>query len=261
MSETEEQVIVVIIAGILILLFLGILFLVIVLSYANKRKQMQNEKKALLEEFDKQILQARLEMQEQTFNFISEEIHDNVGQVLSLSKVQLSILDESNQFNRELISDIKENTSKALEELRDIAKSLSTDRIQTFDIIQCVDEEIYRINKSGLVKITLDKEGTTTGIQEAYKLILFRIIQESLQNIVKHAKASEVKIKFRGNEQSCQIHIEDNGKGFNLEEVVKNNNGLGLKNMQKRIALIGGALDLKSHSGIGTSILITINYG
>src|SRR3954471_18017361 len=87
--------IITIIAVIIVLLFLAVLFLVTILHSSNKRKQLEKEKAALKESIEKQLLMAQLEMQEQTFNIISQEIHDNVGQTLTLAKVQLAILEQN----------------------------------------------------------------------------------------------------------------------------------------------------------------------
>ena len=81
-------------------------------------------------DFNQQLLQSQLEMQEQTFNIISTEIHDNVGQILSLAKVQLNIIDQGEMLDRSLLADAKESVSKAMIDLRDIAKSLNSERIK-----------------------------------------------------------------------------------------------------------------------------------
>ncbi|MFX7870642.1 histidine kinase dimerization/phosphoacceptor domain-containing protein, partial [Acinetobacter baumannii] len=83
-----------------------------------------------IQEFEKQTLQSQLEIQEQTFNIISQEIHDNVGQILSLAKVQMNILEEQLVNPPAILKDTKENISRAMNDLRDIAKGLSTERIE-----------------------------------------------------------------------------------------------------------------------------------
>ena len=94
MQNAKDQVVFTIIAVIVILLFLGVLFLVMLFYYNNKKGQMSKEKQLMRATFDKQLLESKLEIQEQTFDMISQEIHDNVGQILSLAKVQLGILEQ-----------------------------------------------------------------------------------------------------------------------------------------------------------------------
>ncbi len=122
-------------------------------------------------------------MQEQTFNTISQEIHDNVGQILSLAKVQLNIIDQSEQLDRTLLADAKDSVSKAMTDLRDIAKSLNSERIQLSGLPEITAQELQRINRAGLILTSIKTEGKEQNMQEQKKLIIFRIIQEALQNI------------------------------------------------------------------------------
>jgi signal transduction histidine kinase len=257
--SSKDQAVIVIIAVAGILLFLGILFLVMTLYYANKRKQMQREKQAMMEEFNRQILESKLEMQEQTFSFISQEIHDNVGQMLSVAKVQLALLDEGREFNQELIRESKQSVSMAMGELRDLARSLNTDRIQQFDLPRSVEEQVHRISKAG-IRVDMDVVGPMNGITDSQKLILFRVIQESLQNMVKHSGADTINIRMVGSPSNLQVVLRDNGAGFNVDKVMQEQKGLGLANMQKRIALIGGCIAFDSKPGEGTIVSINIKH-
>jgi signal transduction histidine kinase len=85
---------------------------------------------------------------------ISQEIHDNVGQILSLAKVQLSIMEQKQSVEGELLTNVKESISLAMTELRDIAKSLSSERLQKLSLQDSITQEIRRINRSGLIKIS-----------------------------------------------------------------------------------------------------------
>lgn len=257
--SSKDQAFIVIIAVVGVLLFIGILFLVMTLYYANKRKQMQREKEAMLEEFNKQILESKLEMQEQTFNFISQEIHDNVGQMLSVAKVQLALLDEGKTFNEDLIRESKQSVTTAMTELRDLARSLNTDRIQQFDLPKSVEEQAHRISKAG-IQVNMDVVGPMNTITDARKLILFRVIQESLQNMVRHSGADKISIRMIGSPSNLQVILKDNGTGFNVDDVLREKKGLGLVNMQKRISLIGGCIRFDSKSGEGTIVSINIKH-
>src|SRR5664279_6194701 len=103
MQNAKDQLLFTIIAVIVIMLFLGVLFLVMLFYYNNKKGQMSKEKQLMRATFDKQLLESKLEIQEQTFDMISQEIHDNVGQVLSLAKVQLGILEQKQAVDGQLL--------------------------------------------------------------------------------------------------------------------------------------------------------------
>ncbi len=138
MQDAKDQVVFTIITVIIILLFLGILFLVMLVNYNNKKGQMSKEKQLMRATFDKQLLESKLEIQEQTFDMISQEIHDNVGQILSLAKVQLGIMEQKQTVDNELLGNVKESISLAMTELRDIAKSLSSERIHPLSLQESI---------------------------------------------------------------------------------------------------------------------------
>jgi signal transduction histidine kinase len=260
MQETKDQVIFTIVAVILILLFLGVLFLVMLFYYNNKKGQMSKEQQLMRATFDKQLLENKLEIQEETFNTISQEIHDNVGQILSLAKVQLGILEQRQNIEGDLISNAKESISQAMTELRDIAKSLSSERLQSLSLPESIAQEIRRINRSGFIKITAEVDGIEKNVPDQQKLIAFRMVQEGFQNIIKHANATEVKVSLHYLEEWLYISIFDNGTGFNPEEELKKRGGLGLQNILRRAELVGGKATISSKPGKGTTLEIQIAY-
>jgi two-component system, NarL family, sensor kinase len=260
MQNGRDQVVFTIIAVIIVLLFLGVLFLVMLFYYNNKKGQMSKERQLMRATFDKQLLESKLEIQEQTFGMISQEIHDNVGQILSLAKVQLGIMEQKQTVDGELLGNVKENISLAMTELRDIAKSLSSERLQQLSLQDSISQEIRRINRSGFIKVSSDVQGAEKNIPDQHKLIAFRIVQEGLQNIIKHASASYVKLSIRYMDDRMFITIFDNGVGFNPETELKKREGLGLQNILRRAELVGGKADVMSKPGEGTTLQIQIAY-
>ena len=259
MSMENYQIVTGVVIAIFIL-FLAGLFILILVTYSNKRKKKFIQEKHLLEvAFNDQLLKTQLEMQEQTFNTISHEIHDNVGQVLSLAKVQLNILDQGETLNRLLLAEAKDNVSKAMTDLRDIAKSLNTDRIQSSNLQQITTQELQRISRSGLMTVSIKSEGTAQNVQVHKKLIIFRIIQESLQNIIKHSKANNIDVSFSYSNSFLKVQIADNGIGFDKESPIKKD-GLGLQNIVSRASLIGGEATIRSSPNQGTVITIISPY-
>ena len=260
MQDGKDQVIFTIIAVIFVLLFLGVLFLVMLFYYNNKKGQMSKEKQLMRATFDKQLLESKLEIQEQTFGMISQEIHDNVGQILSLAKVQLGIMEQKQSVDGELLGNVKESISLAMTELRDIAKSLSSERLQQLSLQDSIGQEIRRINRSGIIKVSSDIQGIEKNIPDQHKLIAFRIVQEGLQNIIKHAGASIVKVSIRYQEDRVFITIFDNGVGFDPEIELKKKDGLGLQKILRRATLVGGKADIMSKPGEGTTLQIQMSY-
>ena len=260
MPSSSEEISITILVGTFLVLFFA-LSIVLLFSLFNKKSELhQKEKEIIKASFDQAILQSQIEIQEQTFNTISQEIHDNVGQILSLAKVQLNIMEESETMDKALLTDAQENISKAMTDLRDIAKGLSSERIRVVGLVAAVEQEIQKINRTGIVHISVQASGTEQKMDNQKQLILFRVIQECLQNILKHAAASSVSILFTYRNESLDIVIADNGKGFNFQQEQLAHHGLGLQNIFKRIDLIGGKAEIKSVLQEGATVKLTIPY-
>ena len=268
MSDANQQITSTILAVIFVLLFFGVLFLVMLVYYNYRRRQTALEKRQMKAQFDQQLMQARLEVQEQAFTHISEEIHDNVGQLLSLAKMQLSSLGEASPGNPDLVDQdtltaARENLARAIRDLRNLAKSLHAGHIRALGIRQATEEEGLRITRSGLLSVSVTSEGAEHDIPEERQIILFRIIQECLQNCVKHADASSVNIGFTWYPDQLRVRVRDDGKGFDTEATLQSapSGGLGLQNIRNRARLTGGAGIIVSTPGEGTTVTVMMPYG
>lgn len=258
--EKNQVIFFVCFASLLLILLLGFL-LFILLFQRRKSNRFIKEREALKVEFNEQLLKSQLEMQEQTFNTISMEIHDNVGQTLSLLKVQLNIIDHKEVYDKQLLGQAKENVTLIMTGLRDIAKSLSSERLRVSTLAEMIAHEADRVNQLGILNINLRCEGTEKNVTEEKKVIVFRMIQESFQNIVKHSMASAVQISLIYRQDELQIEINDNGKGFNSElAATTRSSGMGLQNILKRATLIGGKARIESAANKGTTITIITPY-
>lgn len=262
MSDANQQITSTILAVIFILLFFGVLFLVMLVYYNYRRRQTALEKKQMKAQFDQQLMQARLEVQEQAFEHISQEIHDNVGQLLSLAKMQLSSLGDSDLVDHDTVMSARENVARAIRDLRNLAKSLHAGHIRALGIRQATEEEGLRISRSGLLEVSVTSEGPEHDIPEERQIILFRIIQECLQNCLKHAEASYVNIGFTWYDDQLRVRVRDDGKGFDAETVLQSTpSGLGLQNIRNRARLTGGAGIITSTPGEGTTVTVMMPYG
>lgn len=254
------QVVIGVVIAIIILLLAGFFILTLVTYSNNRKKKFILEKQTLEATFNEQLLTSQLEIQEQTFNNISQEIHDNVGQILSLAKVQINIIAEGGEMNPAMLNDVKRNISKAMTDLRDIAKSLNNERIKSLAIHIAVFNEAERISKSGIIAVKTNVDGEQKEMNHQKKLVLFRIVQESMQNIIKHAHATEIVISFHyGPDMLCTI-IKDNGRGFEVPDALQNSNGLGLANIKSRALIAGGKSLVESAPNSGTTITINMPY-
>jgi signal transduction histidine kinase len=242
----------------LLILLIGFLFFIL-LWQRRKSNSFIKERELMQSLFNEQLLQSQLEMQEHTFNSISHEIHDNVGQVLSLAKVQLNIMEQSDSMNKTILTEAKESVSKALADLRDIAKSLNSERVQSSTLQEITGHELQRIMRSGIMLTSVQVEGEVQVMPEQKKLIIFRIIQEALQNILKHSKAKNIDVIFQYETDRLKVVIADDGTGFDKELLI-GKDGLGLQNIMNRAALIGGEAGINSIINKGTTVTIIAPY-
>lgn len=196
-------------------------------------------------------------IQEQTLNHVSQEIHDNVGQLLSLVRMQLNLVAEKEGSENRLIADAQENIGRAMMDLRDLAKGMSSERIRVLGLLGSVEQEAERIRRTGACDVLIQQSGQNTSMDHQKETILFRVIQECLQNIIKHAQAKRIQIIFSYKQPTLSIQVADDGKGFliNRDDQLS---GLGLMNIRHRIELLKGKLQVQSEPGSGTKIQIEV---
>lgn len=258
--SAENIIIIVVLITAMFLTVAG--FLLAYVSIYNRRKRKHFEEKQYMQRaFLNELLESKLEIQEQTFNTVSEEIHDNVGQILSLASIQLSMAIQGKDSTEATLLEIKENVDNSLHDLRNIARNLNGGYLQQLSLLQFLEKSRIQISKNDFLICEVMISGEEKDICLQNKIILFRILQECFQNVIKHAKATTVTIKVLFGEAILNLIFKDNGKGFDTE---KQRNeppgGIGIQNMKNRIDLIKGSLNIQSTAETGTIICLNIPY-
>jgi signal transduction histidine kinase len=227
-------------------------------QYKKKKKNFDFEILANIESHKKELLSTQLEMQLQTMQHIGREIHDNVGQKLTLASLYTQQLSYENKAP--IINDKIENISsiinESLQELRRLSKSLTDDNIAEQDFISLLKEECKKINDLNKCNIVLNTNLSSLPLSYQTKSILLRVVQEFFQNSIKHSKCKTIILTIEKTEHCLVLYIEDDGVGFDAK--TKQNTGIGLKNMQKRIELINGIFEIKSILQNGTKASIKV---
>lgn len=262
MQSNFQEVFIVIFTSIFLLILL-VGFIVIMLVLNQKNRQTQGQQLRLMKErYEQELLKSQLEIQENVFGQLSQEIHDNIGQ--SLTFVALSLLTvpvESNSEAQEYIEESRKALQKAITELRDLSRSLHTDRVTEIGLANSIDFELVRLKRTNLYETSFNFADIRNMLDHQTEIILFRIVQEMLNNIVKHAKASVVEVNLSHESDIIVLQIRDNGIGFDPEALFadhEQHKGLGLRNIRKRATLIGGTFHINSVKNGGTAIRITI---
>ncbi len=257
-SSSEAIVIFIVVCTLLIALLIGFITAMIY-RYQQKQNSYFKEVEELKIAHSNEMLQSQLEIQEQTFENISREIHDNIGQKLTLAKLHLNTLNINDPAKATVqINDSVSMISEAINDLSDISRSMSSEIILNNGFIKALEFEISQLNKSGLFQLKLIVTGEPVFLESQRELVLFRIVQEALNNIVKHAAARTITLFLHYNEKILSLKINDDGKGFANDKNVEN--GTGLSNMKRRAGLLLGSLTIISQPGAGTEINIKIPF-
>jgi signal transduction histidine kinase len=207
-------------------------------------------------EYEQTILQSQLEIQEQTFKNISQEIHDNIGQVLSLAKLNLNTIPHTE--NAETITLTEELLGKAISDLRDLSRSLNSEKITDIGICEAIKHELSIVEKVARIKTLFICSDEEISLSSEQTIIAFRMMQEILNNIIKHAKATQITAEITTNSSSTSIYITDNGKGFDTDKLKTTETGIGLKSIRQRCELINASCTINTAPGKGTAIQIVI---
>jgi signal transduction histidine kinase len=242
-------------SGLLLLAFI-IIFLIFFVIVRQQQHKLYLKQKIMKEEFRKQLMQSQIEMQEYMSATLSEELHDNVGQLLSSAKLLLSIGSKELENIPEPIKTADQTITKALQELRSLSRSLSKEWLQEFNLVENLQAEKDRINAARNITVTITSGYNKLPLTPATQVMLFRVVQEALQNSIKHASPKNISIEIKMKDDRCGLHIKDDGVGFNVAAARKES--LGLRNMEHRIQLLGGSIEWQSSENIGTLILIEI---
>ncbi len=256
MPKHQEDILITIVIASVFLVLIGFFLLLIVFIFLRRQRKFQQERDEMKNRFDQTILKTQLEIQEQTFTHISQEIHDNIGQVLSLVRLNLST------FSHHVPDDKFEHTDqllgKAIKDLRALSHNLQSNRIHDIGILESIRQLMTTLQKTGRYTTSLEIADSFTGIDKDTDLILFRMIQEIINNIIKHAAASNIDVQIEGDPSDTRIAITDNGVGFDTEKLKKTGHGIGLQNIFNRAKMIHATVEIKSSPGNGTTINLHI---
>lgn len=257
----EEEVILVTFVGTSLAVFLSITLFIFFISYQKRKFKFFKERQQLRTDFQQELLRAQLEIQEQTFQNISQEIHDNIGQMLSLAKLNLNTTDIAQpKVAIDKIERSRDLVSKAISDLRDLSKSLNPDIITKIGLSEAIQRELLQVAKAGQFEVNLTQNGDLFRFDPQKELIVFRIFQEILNNIITHAGAKTVDVRLDFLPRQFSLTVTDDGTGFDAGNLEREEciSGIGVRNMRTRATLIGASFTLNSLPGKGTLVSVEL---
>lgn len=250
-EENDIKIAVVVVTAIIVILvlFIGAL---LILSYAVRNRSLRKQRDIL----EKQSMLAQLETREQLLKNVSQELHDNIGQVASLLKIGIeTLLQDPAYSNNPRLGKLLELNRKLIKDVRSISLTIHADKSLNKGLEQALRKQIELVSQLGNIQAKFETNASFPPLTLEKSSIIYRICQEALNNVLKHSEAKQLTLFSTVSENILILEIVDNGIGFPEN---KTGNGSGLVNMKERAKLLGGTVVTHSEPTKGTSVEITI---
>ena len=270
-SEKKQQIItlqetrllkqrLVIVAGIIV--FLSLLFTGYLFYRRYKLKKEKELQDTLLQQREAATIDI-LTAEEKERKRIAADLHDGIGQLMTAAWINLQVLEKqlttAGYEQQQLLGKTTLLVGESCKEVRQVSHNMMPNALLKRGLINAVREFTQQIDKSVLL-IKLQSEGLQTDLNSITETILYRVIQECVNNCIKHAEATELDISINNSDEGIDLLIEDNGKGFDTTLINENEDGLGLQNIRSRISFLKGTVHWDSSPGNGTVVAIHIAH-
>ncbi len=238
-------------------------FIIVFVVYYQKRMVQEQLKRQQLElEFQQKLMEATLESEESERRRLAGDLHDSVGGMLSTIRVGLTSIAKQLP-DPSLVEQSKQILDDTLRSVRRISLDLMPSTLEKFGLMPALKELCERFEGASLIPVNLIESGEIKEIPSSRALKVYRIVQELINNAVKHAEANVINVITKSDQQGVQITVQDDGKGFDPSlnhSATWNGSGLGLFNMENRARLLNARLEYDSDLGKGSKITLYINY-
>lgn len=256
------------ISGVILLV---LLLIATYLVYRNRiaKKQLEVKQSALEKnELEKQLkdqelagLDAMIEGQEKERQRIANDLHDNLGGLLATLKLHFQNLKTKTDRLRDEQDELFKTTNSLLDEtyqqVRNYAHQRNAGLKTSEGLVPSIRNFASKVSVGNNLVVQVEAHDMDERLENSVEITIFRIVQELITNVIKHAEASEIIVHLTSFEDHINIMVEDNGKGFD-PSIIKDNDGMGLASIIKRVEHLGGNVDIDSHSGSGTTVILNI---
>lgn len=259
--EVTQIYLIIGVAVVAMLLMSGSIIL-FVLYYQKRMVQEQFKRQQMELEYQKLMTEAALESQENERRRVAADLHDSIGAMLSTIRVSLITFARKNKGEEEGILESKKMLDDTIESVRRISRDLMPSTLEKFGLTQAVKEMCERFQMTTSLPISFEETGVTPFLGKTRELMIFRMVQELLNNALKHAAASAIKVTFE-NKDSLLVSVEDNGRGFDADDHKSDKSvskGLGLFNIKNRARIAGGSVTFNTNMEQGSKIIIEVPH-
>jgi signal transduction histidine kinase len=257
MDEAQEGSLLIATTMIVLVAFV-LTVLAVMLIYRKRRVEHEHQIALMNEKFTREVLQIQLEVQQNTMQYIGREIHDNVGQKLTLAFLYTQQLQIDNAELAAKVQSIGSVVNESLADLRDLSRGLiDVTTMYQADLPEIIKHECDKVQATGLCEVHFTSGGLDVKISPTIKNFVLRIFQEFIQNTIKHSACSRLDVELVLRPEGLGLASRDNGKGFQMKDGVYTG-GVGLMNMKKRAEIIGASIVIQSQPGEGTKMNLFI---
>lgn len=250
----DKEIVFLIFSASITILIISIGLVLFLVFFVRTKKRDFAERFRLMEAYEKELNNTKIEIKDETLKYVGRELHDNIGQLLTVTRIHLKSLVKV--IDNEKLAEVNNITARALEELRMLSKSLNnSNRPAHMSLLQMVEQEILLIEKTGAVKPHLKVAGDVYNFDVGHETICFRIMQEFVSNALKYSGCEHIYFELSYQPEEFSFVLRDDGKGFDKQRVVKGN---GLNNIENRAKMIGADYELRSKENSGTSIIVKL---
>lgn len=238
--------------GVSVLLAAGLVYW----YFKRHQYQQQLQRAAEADQLQRQRFSAVIEAEENERARVAKDLHDGLGQLLSTAKLGLTAVSPPQDMAQaQLLKNTVDVLNHAANEVRSISHNLMPAALTELGLCEALDDMAHKINNSNLLHIDLKVQGLEERLPSSVEVAIYRVVQEVVNNMIKHAKADKIHIQVNRINANLQLSISDNGVGFQKELITKSQ-GLGWKNIFSRIAMLNGNIEVDTNPGAGTSISI-----
>jgi signal transduction histidine kinase len=230
------------------------------LIYIKRIFDMQKRIEDLRKENESRILSAIIKTEENERQRFAKELHDGLGPLLASVKMAISAISKSK--NKKAGDEIIENTDKLIDEsittIKEISNNLSPHILNNFGLLKAVRSFVSKLPVTDDLQITVNGNTENRRFEYNVEVILYRVICELITNTIRHASATKANIDLYLEDNLLTVEFHDNGEGFDVEEVLNMQKGMGYANMQSRIKSLNGSFNIFSSPDQGVNITITV---
>ncbi|WP_299259426.1 ATP-binding protein [uncultured Aquimarina sp.] len=252
MGASEEAITLkIIIIGMVVIFLLSLSVIVFFIIYQRRLLAQQKKHQKVESDYQKELLKTAIQSQEEERTRIAKELHDDVGAMLTTTKLYIGQIEP--ELSSEELTGLADKIGGFFDDMIQSVRSISQDLrpvvLEKLGFIEAMDSLVQTIRDSGKIKISF-KNYSTLSIAKTKELNIYRIIQELITNTLKHAEASDIKIEMKNQNDALIIVYEDNGKGLDQKQL-QYRKGLGLKNIESRLSVLSGTISfLEEKSGM-----------